>query len=141
MAGNWVLKGSVKGDDLDGFESFLQIRHQNINLLLDTSTRIFYLVGFRNTSPASAGLNRVEVFKFAWNLDPQQRINDRAPDPLNNPQGFRQISKTNLMCRDGQCTLAAGAGLHLTKNGDIYYYATGSYLEDDNRLLKFNEYV
>ena len=139
--GTWTRKGRLSRKNLDGFFEWYNMRQQNINLLLDTNEKIFYLVGFRNISPTGIGRNIAQIFSFSYNLDPSQPINSNSPDPINNPQGFKYMGKKTIRSCGGQCNLNAGAGLHLNPNGRIFYYATSRYFEDGNRLFNFNEYT
>ena len=150
-AGAWKHAGTIDASDIKGFDHLDPIRgrlrrdYQNLNLFLDTTAgakRMFYLIGFHNTSLLNAGDNRIDVFKFAANLDPSRDVSDA--DPEANSQGIRRVLRlqmSNAGEQRQQYNFNAGAGAYLARGGDLSVYSTPHWLRQWGTRFNFVEYA
>ena len=122
----------VGGFQTEGTGPFGFSTYQNINFVTDCAGGV-YIVGTRNTqrgSPVLPGKDYATLYSVTWPGDDFSA----TPEIVN-------LTSRQIYCYNEQCDFAAGAGLYVDDEGQMFLYGVPHYMHGMNGRINFNEYV
>ena len=144
-AKKWKPAIEVPGKRIPKFHQKDQKQYQCINLVVDSSSKDFFLVGFHNTnklSPLSTdaifdlGKDYADVYTFPAAFDPAKPVNDGTPG-----QKFKKVKAIYMRSNDWYSSFNADGGTYITPTGDIYIYGSPHWLHADGSRYNYLEYT